>query len=131
VTHYLLDTTVLVAHLRGDEEVASFLLDLTSRGHFLCTSCVNVAEIERGVRPKERKGAGALLDRLGFLVTTKEAAVRAGRYQAEFQKRGRTIHLADALVAATARVHGAVLVTDNIADYPMSDIRIEQPAPDP
>jgi predicted nucleic acid-binding protein len=128
LTRYLLDTTVLVAHLRGDEEVLSFIGELLSRGHVLCVSCVNVAEIERGIRSKERKATAALLDRLAFLVTTREAAVRAGRYQAEFQKRGRTVHVADALVAGTARVHGAVLVTDNVADFPMRDIRVQQPA---
>ena len=127
MTRYLLDTTVLIAHLRGDEDVASFVLDLTSRGHSLCVSCVNVAEIERGIRPRERKAAGALFDRLAFLVTTKEAAVRAGRYQAEFEKRGQTVHLADALVAGTARVHGAVVVTDNVADLPMRDMRVQRP----
>lgn len=129
MTRYLLDTTVLVAHLRGDEEVASFILDLISRGHLLCVSCVTVAEIERGIRPKERKATVTLLDRLAFVATTKEAAVRAGRYQAEFEKRGRTIHLADALIAGTARAHGAVLVTENIADFPMRDIRVQRPAP--
>ena len=127
MTRYLLDTTVLIAHLRGDEEVTSFMLDLSSRGHSLCVSCVNVAEIERGIRPKERKAATALLDRLVFLVTTEEAAIRAGRYQAELQRRGRTLHLADALVAGTARAHGAVLVTDDVADFPMRDIRVQRP----
>ncbi len=93
MTRHLLDTTVLIAHLRGDVEVTSFILDLVSHGHLPCVSCVNVAEIERGIRPKERRAAALLLDRLGFLVTTKEAATRAGQYQAEFSKRGRTIHL--------------------------------------
>ena len=129
MTRYLLDTTVLVAHLRGDQEVTGFILDLTSRGHTACVSCVNVAEIERGIRPKERKAATALLDRLAFLVTTEEAAVRAGRYQSEFERRGRTVHLADALVAGTARVHGAVLVTDNVADFPMGDLQVQRPGP--
>jgi hypothetical protein len=127
VTRYLLDTTVLVAHLRGDEEISQLLLDLVAAGHVLCVSCVNVAEIERGIRPRERKAATALLDRLTFLATTEEAAVRAGRYLAELGKRGRTLHLADALVAATARVHGAVLVTDNVADFPMRDVRVRRP----
>jgi predicted nucleic acid-binding protein len=122
---YLLDTTVLIAHLRGDEAATSFLLDLLADRHALGTSCVNVAEVERGIRPKERTVATALLRRLRFLETTREAAVRAGRYQAEFEKRGRTIHTADALVAGTARAHGAILLTENVADFPMRDIGIE------
>lgn len=124
---YLLDTTVLIAHLRGDVAVTSLLLDLLSDRHSLGTSCVNIAEVERGIRPKERKAADALLTRLRLLETTREAATRAGRYQAEFERRGVTIHTADALVAGTARAHGAILLTDNVRDFPMPDIQIEAP----
>ena len=128
MTHYLLDTTVLIAQLRGDPEVADLVLSLHRGGHSLCTSCVNIAEIERGIQPKERKATEALLDRFEYLPTTKEAAFRAGRYQREWQQKGRTIHLADAVVAGTARVHGAVLITDNVDDFPMRDIRVRRPA---
>lgn len=124
---YLLDTTVLIAHLRGDEAVTGLLLDLLGDRHSLGTSCVNVAEVERGIRPKERKAAEMLLLRLRFLETTREAATRASRYQAEFQRRGMTIHTADALVAGTARAHGAILLTDNVRDFPMRDITVEAP----
>lgn len=127
MTRHLLDTTVLIGQLRGDPTVADLVLSLHREGHSLCTSCVNVAEIERGIKPKERKAAERLLDRLEYLSTTKEAAFRAGRYQREWGRRGRTIQVADALVAATARVHGAVLVTDNVDDFPMRDIRVRRP----
>jgi predicted nucleic acid-binding protein len=121
------DTTVLIAHMRGDEAVTSLLLDLLADRHLLGTNCVNVAEVERGIRPKDRKAAGALLTRLRFLETTREAATRAGRYQADFGRRGVTIHTADALVAGTARAHGAILLTDNVRDFPMRDIKVEAP----
>jgi predicted nucleic acid-binding protein len=122
---YLLDSTVLIAHLRGDSAATRLLLDLLAENHSLGTSCVNVADVERGVRPRERKSVNALLDRLRYLETTREAAARAGRYQADFGRRGRTIHLADALIAGTARAHGAILVTEDVADFPMRDIRVE------
>lgn len=63
--------------------------------------------------------------RLRFLETGPEAAVRAGRYQAFFQQRGRTIRTADALIAGTARAHGAIVLTDNLRDFPMTDLKIE------
>lgn len=68
-----------------------------------------------------------LLARLNFLETTREAANRAGRYQADFAGRGITIHTADALVAGTARAHGSILITDNIDDFPMPDVRVQAP----
>lgn len=128
LTRFLLDTTVLIDHLRGDDDVAGALLSLLQRGHSLCISCVNVAEVERGLQPKERRAAEALLDRLDFLPTTLEASQRAGDYQTDWTRRGRTVHLANALVAGTARAHGAVLVTDNVADFPMKDIRVIRPS---
>ena len=126
---YLLDTTVLIDHLRGVSAVSERLLGLLADGHSLGTSCVNVAEVERGARDRERKAAKQLIDRLRYLETTREAAVRAGRYQTEFQQRGRTLQTEDALVAGTARAHGAILLTNDIRDFDLPDIRVEAPAP--
>lgn len=70
------------------------------------------------------------MKRLRFLETGPEAAVRAGRYQAAFEKRGRTIHTADALIAGTARANGAIVLTDNVRDFPMTDLKIEAPPGD-
>ncbi len=102
------------------------MLRLVAAGHALATTCVNLAEVEAGVRESERRQAEALLSRLRFLVSDREAAHRAGRYQAAWARRGRTIHTPDALVAGTARAHGAVLVTHNTDDFPMGDLRVEQ-----
>lgn len=129
LSRYLLDTTVLVSHLRGDEDTTALLLRLLTEGHSLETTAVNIAEVVRGLRPAERRRAKALLDRLGFLPTTREAAERAGRYQADFARRGITIPTPDTLIAGTARAFGAVVLTDNVADFPMGDVRVVRPPP--
>jgi predicted nucleic acid-binding protein len=123
VTTYLLDTTVLIAHLRGDAEVTSQILMLLQSGHVLATSAVNVTELTHGMRPREERATRALLERLAYLETTIGAARRAGRYQRELAAKGVTIHTPDALVAGTAREHGAVVLTDNLKDFPMPDVR--------
>ena len=127
MSRYVLDTTVLIAHLRGNHATRRHLLALLDEGHYLATTCVNIAEVERGLKPAERKAVTALLDRLQFLVTTREAASRAGRYQAAFDRRGRTLATADALIAGTTRAHGAILLTDNVNDFPMPDVRTARP----
>ncbi len=53
------------------------MLRLLDRGDSLATSCVNLAEIEAGLRQRERRKAEAVLGHLRFLVTTPEAAYRA------------------------------------------------------
>lgn len=57
------------------------------RGDTLATGCINLAEVETGLRQRERRKAEAVLSRLRFLVTTPEAAYRAGRYQAEWARK--------------------------------------------
>lgn len=123
----MLDSTVLIGYLRDMPLLATGLRRRLSEGHMLATTCVNLAEIERGLRPGERRRAAAFLDALRFLVTDREAARRAGQYQADWARRGRIIHTADALVAGTARAHGAVLLTHNLDDFPMRDLRVEAP----
>jgi len=118
---------VLIGYLRDTPSIGSGLRRRLGDGHTLATTCVNLAEIERGLRPRERRRAAAFLDGLRYLVTDRESARRAGRYQAEWAKRGRTIHTADALIAGTARAHGAVLLTHNLDDFPMRDLRVEAP----
>jgi predicted nucleic acid-binding protein len=127
MTVYVLDTTVLIDILRDIPGISADVLGRLSAGHTLATMCVNIAEFERGVRPRERRRAHELLARLRFLVTGPEAALRAGRYQAEWASRGRTIQTADALIAGTARSYGAVVLTDNVDDFPMADVRVEAP----
>ena len=127
LTVYVLDSTVLIGYLRDTPPIASDLRRRLDHGHPLATTCVTIAAIERGVRPAERRRAAAFLDALRFLATDREAARRAGRYQADFASKGQTIHTPDALIAGTARAHGAVLLTHNVDDFPMNDLRVELP----
>jgi predicted nucleic acid-binding protein len=127
VTTFLLDTTVQIEHLRQNAAVQAMLVGLSASGHTLATSCVSLAELEHGIRRHERRSADTFLARVRLLPTTWEAAIRAGRYMAELSARGVTLQLPDALIAGTARAHGAVLVTHNLQDFPMRDIRVVAP----
>jgi predicted nucleic acid-binding protein len=55
---------------------------------------------------------------------TRGVAVQAGTYRCRYARQGQTIATADALIAATAIEHNAILVTDNPKDYPMPEIRL-------
>jgi hypothetical protein len=54
---------VLIGHLRGDEAVTNLLLDLLADRHVLGTSCVNIAEVERGIRGDVRRSGGVVCRR--------------------------------------------------------------------
>ncbi len=49
----------------------------------------------------------------------------AGGWRRDFAARGVTLWQADCLLAATAFVHGAALVTANPKDFPMDGLEVE------
>jgi predicted nucleic acid-binding protein len=127
VTLYLLDTTVVIDHLRDKPGLRDWALRTLQHRHQLAVSAITIAEVVRGTRPDEQRSTSMLLDRLKFLATTREAAWRAGTYQGELAAQGITLHTADALIAGTARAHGAALITDNIRDFPLPDLKVIRP----
>ncbi len=90
-------------------------------------SIISVHEMHYGVARlpdgRRRTELSTILDRLltrfdkAILDVTRPDAISAGTLRAETQGRGRVIHLADALIAAAALVHGLTLVTRNTSDF--------------
>jgi predicted nucleic acid-binding protein len=122
VAKYLLDTTILIEHLRGRKEAVELLTVLARQGHRLGLCCINVAELYSGLSHEERAWADRLIDSLDFYDVTREVAKQAGQYRYDFARRGVTLSTADTLVAATASTEGATLVTANTEDFPMKEI---------
>jgi len=123
---YLLDTTVLGDASKNREPVRSRVDDLLSGPSEVGVSAVNVAEFIAGVRPEDRPEAETYLDGLVHWGVTREIAVQAGRYRYAYARQGQTILIPDALIAATARVLGATLVTNNVKDFPMPALAVER-----
>ncbi|MDE2361125.1 MAG: type II toxin-antitoxin system VapC family toxin [Hyphomicrobiales bacterium] len=58
-----------------------------------------------------------------------EIAETAGRLRGWSAAKGRVLHMADALIAATAMNYDATLVTRNVKDFSFLSIRVENPFP--
>lgn len=124
MSKYLFDTTVLIDHLRGRQELVEFVGGLAQAGHELGVCSINVAELYSGLQPKHRALAEKLIDSLEYWEATRETAKIAGRYRFDFARRGIALTTTDALVAAIATEHGAALVTANTKHYPMQELEI-------
>jgi predicted nucleic acid-binding protein len=98
---------------------------MTARGDVAATTAINVEELVRGLRPAETKAAQTLFRGLVVLPIDADAAWRAGAWRREHAARGITLWQGDCLIAATAAVHDATLVTGNPRDFPMPDVRVE------
>jgi len=117
----VLDTDVLIDHLRGHEGTRDFLHDLV--GHSVpCCSVISVAELYAGMRDEETARTADLLDGLVILPVTREIAQVAGHFKR--RSKSRRLELADCLIAATAFSEGASVVTGNVKDYPMAEITL-------
>ena len=113
--HVVLDTTVLIDVLRGDETARRWLGGLDE-----VPTCSEVCRIEviRGLRSAERSAAEVLFAGLDWAEVTEPIARLAG----ELGRRHRASHglaVADLVVAATAQHLGAALATHNLRHYPM------------
>jgi len=112
----LFDSTVLIAHLRGDGRATGLLLRSIADGAM--ASVVSRAEVEGGMRAYGA-AAGPLFDALDLLPVTDAIARRAAAALRRHRRHHPSVDLADYLIAATAQEHGAELVTLDPDRFPM------------
>jgi predicted nucleic acid-binding protein len=124
----LLDTTVLIDVLCGRPISVALIAESVSMGRELATSAVNIAEVYAGMREGEEARTNAFLDALLCLPVTASIAKSGGTLKNEWARKGKTLGVVDAIVAATALEHGLMLVTDNRKDFPMPEIVFFPPA---
>ena len=118
----LLDTTVLLDVLRARRNRRSLLAELVAGGHLLATAAINVGEVYAGMRVGEEKRTEAFLSSLDCYPITAAIARRAGSLKSAWAQKGKTLSLADMIVAATALEHGLALMTDNRKDFPLLEL---------
>jgi predicted nucleic acid-binding protein len=120
---WVLDSTVLIDYLRGRPAVAR-VAGLIDAGDIAATTAINVEEIVRGLQAAEVDAATDLFAGLEVFAIDAAAAWQAGDWRRGFAERGVTLWQADCLIAATAKVNGATLVTGNPKDFPMPDLAV-------
>ena len=122
MTH-LLDTTVLIDTLRARQGRRALLVERIAAGDVLATAAINIAEVYAGMRPEEKVATEALLSSLKVYPLDESIARRAGALKSMYARKGCTLALADAIVAATALEHGLTLMTDNRRDFPQPELK--------
>lgn len=120
----LLDTSVLIDVLRYRNRRHEWLTELVRGGHTVSTTTLNIAEIYAGMRPGEEGKTEALLDGLEAHELNGSDARIAGKLKSTWARKGRTLTLADTIIAAIAIGRGCALVTDNGKDFPMADVEL-------
>jgi len=113
----VLDTSVLIAHLRGDEAATRYLLGIPTDQR--AASVLARIEIEGGMRSGERRSVASVFAILRLLPVSDAVARRAGELLRTYRRSHQGIDLVDYAVAATVELHGAQLATLNTKRFPM------------
>jgi len=124
VATYLLDTSVIIDALNNKRGRLDLLLGLVKQGHLLACCPINVIEVYAGLRPKEEIATEEFLRSLEYYHLTWPVARLAGLLKPDYGRKGATITVADATVAAVALVHELTLMTDNVKDFPMKELTL-------
>ncbi len=115
----LLDTSVAIDHLRGIPPAVSLLNDLVAADEQLLASEIVRFELLAGVRAKEVDALEQFFSVLAWIPVGEEVTRSAGELANRHRRAHRGIDVADYLIAATALLLEAELLTTNVRHFPM------------
>ena len=120
----LVDSDVAIEVLRNrDKAIRSRWAEMAAGETHIMYSPVTVAEIWHGVREGEQLAVRAWFEAMICVPVDASIAIKAGEYLRRFH-RSHGVELGDALIAATAAIHGLQLWTRNKKHYPMTEIQL-------
>jgi predicted nucleic acid-binding protein len=121
---YLVDTNVIIHVLRDQKGRRNLLKQLLEQDHLLASCPITITEVYAGMNQKEQNKTSELMNSLQFLPTTVQIAEQAGLLKRDYGRKGVTLSLPDATIAATAIANGCTLLTENSKDFPMPDLAL-------
>lgn len=115
----LLDTSVAIDHLRGTPPAVGLLSDLIESEEALLASEIVRFELLAGVRKNEVAALEQFLSAISWVPVGEEVARAAASLAQRHRRAHSGIDDADYLIAATALLLEADLLTTNVRHFPM------------
>jgi len=122
----IVDTNVLILALAGKKPEASVLERLILLNQIIFSPVV-VAEFLARADKKDQELLEKLISQFGVTPIEEKTAKIAAQYRQQFCRKRKTVYLLDCFIAASCKEHGYLLVTNNIKDFLMDDIKIYTP----
>lgn len=121
----LVDSAFVIDYLKNDIGAVTRWAEVFGRGDDPLINEIVVCEVRAGVREREVLALETFLEPVEFVQPGPDHALLAGRWRAEARALGRSLSLADALIAAAADAVDAAVLTRNVRDFAMTPVRIE------
>jgi toxin FitB len=133
MTRYLLDTNVLSEFRKGKPHggVLAWLRSLQPTQ--ICVSAVTMGELQSGVEQTRKQDPDKAREIEKWIADVTDALEILAMDTACFREWARLMHgksntlYEDAMIAATARIHGLVVATRNERDFRHFDVEIHNP----
>lgn len=124
MTRYVLDTSFLIDHLRGDPAAVERFARMFDVGDEAIVNEIVSCEAWTGAPAAGDPALAALMNAVEFVQPGPAAAELAGRWRQEARERGHVLSLPDALIAAAADPD-AIVLTRNVRDFSLTPARVE------
>jgi predicted nucleic acid-binding protein len=121
----LVDSAFVIDYLNGVPEARARWEAVWADGDEPVVNEIVVTEVRTGTRDRDVPDLRAFLEPIEYVQPGQEHALVAGRWRAEARAVGRSLSLADALIAAAADATDAAVLTRNVRDFAMTPVRIE------
>jgi predicted nucleic acid-binding protein len=122
----VIDTSILIDHLRGDPGAHAVLTQAIQSHERLVASVLTRAEVLAGMRSGEEVATYRLLSVFEWFPVDQAIAERAGEMARRFLGSHPGVDLVDFVIAATSEQLAAELWTRNIKHFPMLE-RVRNP----
>jgi predicted nucleic acid-binding protein len=120
----LADSAFVIDYLNGLPAAAARWRAVFEEGDEPIINEIVVAEVRTGLKPWEVADFDAFLRPVEFIQPGSATALLAGRWRAEARAAGRTLGVADALIAAAAFSDDAAVLTRNTRDFALTPVRL-------
>lgn len=119
MSRYLIDTNIIIYITKGNKKAFAFMEQLYAdkSKDFLCSAVTEAELFSTTISNTTQEIIEGMLSEAEIIHITSEIARKAGEIRAKGHEKGYKIKLPDALIAATAKIEDAIIVTHNVADF--------------
>jgi tRNA(fMet)-specific endonuclease VapC len=116
---FLLDTNIIIAYLKGNHAIKDKII---SNIEEIAVSALVIAELNYGAkssqyREKNLEKLSRFIDIIQIIPFDLSCAIKFGDIKSRLRAIGKPTGEVDALIAATAMTHDAILITNNLRHF--------------